>query len=318
MNSRGPGGNSSHPNFGRGQSLVSGQLVKAATNMHHIDELFLWLAHTIVQNFDVQVVQFWAIQSTRSGQYFTQLRTMLRQDTTIPQHVVTNNQVIALAERILSERHNYLLQPLGSIFPPYQTSLLARYGLNYFFSYFLSSNTLLPPLYNNASAEDIPTPLALAIMLFLRQAPGQSLLSALRLSSEQTLAVAAYRGLLSPDISPAPLPAASNATAKQVNTHSEPRSMTTLEQLIPRRLEDANLMTTSNPLSFSLAISDRSALRLLAAIDGRKNVDELCSSINMDLTEAYKALQTLLEQHRIELYEPGGEAADNSIYLNGH
>src|SRR6202011_2194959 len=145
MNSRGTGGNSSQTNLGRGQSLVSTQLLKAATNMRHIDELFLWIAHTIVQNFDVQIVQFWATQLTRTDQYFIQLRTMVRQDTTLPQQIVTNNQVIAVAERILSERRNYLLQPLGSIFSSYQTSLLARYGLNHFFSYFLSSNTLLPP-----------------------------------------------------------------------------------------------------------------------------------------------------------------------------
>src|SRR5205085_9551318 len=128
MDSRGAGVNSSQTNLGRGQSLVSTQLMKAAINMRHIDELFLWLAQMIVQNFDAQVIQFWVTQSTRTGQYFIQLRTMASQDTTLPQHVVTNNQIIAVAERILSERRNYLLQPVGNIFPPYQASLLTRYG----------------------------------------------------------------------------------------------------------------------------------------------------------------------------------------------
>jgi len=316
MNNRGTGGNSSPANLGRGQSLASTQLLKAATNMRHIDELFLWVAHAIVQNFDAQVVQLWATQTNRTGQYFIQLRTMVRQDTSLPQHVVTNNQVVAVAERILSERRNYLLQPAGSVFPPYQANLLARYGLNYFFSYFLSSNTLLPPPSNEASGENLPTPLALTVMLFLRQTPSQNQLSAIRLSSEQTLAVAAYRGLLLPShASSGRLPAVSNGTPQQVSVAPQENSLLSLEQLVPRRLEDANFMTTSNPLTFSAAISDKSARRLLAAIDGSKNLEELRVSLNMDGKEAYRALQILLDQHRIELYEPGGEPADRSLYF---
>jgi len=315
MNNRGTGGNSSQTGAGRGQPLVSTQLLRVATNMRHVDELFLWLAQMIVQNFDVQVVQFWATQSTRTGQYFIQLRTMVRQDTSLPQHVVTNNQVIAVAERILSEQHNFLLQPIGSIFPPYQASLLTRYGLNYFFSYFLTGSTLLPPASNETSGESLPTPLAIATMLFLRQAPSQSQLAAIRLSTEQALAVAAYRGLLLPSHASGRIPAVSNGTHKQVTAPTQQNSLPTLEQLIPRRLEDANFMTTSNPLTFSAAISDKSARRLLAAIDGFKNLDELRLSLNMDSREAYRALQILLDQHRIELYEPGGEPADASLYF---
>jgi hypothetical protein len=315
MNNRGTGGNSSQTNLGRGQSLVGTQVLKVATNMRHVDELFLWLAQMIVRNFDVQVVEFWATQSTRTGQYFIQLRTMVRQDTSLPQHVVTNNQVIAVAERILSEQNIYLLQPVGSIFPPYQASLLTRYGLNYFFSYFLSGNSLLPPASNETSGESLPTPLALATMLFLRQMPAQSQLAAIRLSSEQALAVASYRGLLLPSHASSRIPAVSNGTHQQVGAAAQQNSQLPLEQLVPRRLEDANFMTTSNPLTFSAVISDKSARRLLAAVDGSKNLDELRLSLNMDNREAYRALQILLDQHRIELYEPGGEPADKSLYF---
>ncbi len=322
MNNRGTGGNSSPINPGRGQSLASTQLMKAAITMRHIDELFLWVAHAIVQNFDAQVVQFWATQINRSGQYFIQLRTMVRQDMSLPQHVVTNNQVVAVAERILSERRTYLLQPIGSVFPPYQASLLARYGLNYFFSNFLSGNSLLPPLASETPGESLPTPLALTVMLFLRQTPPQNLLSAIRLSSEQALAVAAYRGLLLPtSASPGRLPAVSQGgiyqapTAQQVGITPQENSPLALEQLVPRRLADANFMTTSNPLTFSAAISDKSARRLLAAIDGSKNFDEIRLNLNMDNKEAYRALQILLDQHRIDLYEPGGEPADKSLYF---
>lgn len=316
MNNHGTGGNSSQPKLGRGQSLASTQLLRAAINMHHIDELFQWVAHAIVQNFDVQVVQFWATQTNRAGQHFIQLRTMVRQDTSLPQYVVTNNQVVAVAERILSEHRSYLLQPMGSVFPPYQASLLARYGLNFFFSYFLSSNSLLPPPSGEAPGESLPTPLALTAMLFLRQTPPQNLLSAIRLSSEQSLAVAAYRSLLlSASASSGRVPAVSNGTPRQVAGAPQEHSLPSLEQLIPHRLEDANFMTTSNPLTFSAVISDKSARRLLAAVDGSKNLDEIRLSLNMDSKEAYRAIQILLDQHRIELYEPGGELADKSLYF---
>ena len=316
MDRRVPDDNSSQPNIGRGQSLVSTQLLKVAINMRHIDELFLWLAQVIVQNFDAQVVQFWATQSTRSGQYFIQLRTMVSQDTSLPQHVVTNNQVIAVAERILTERSNYLLQPTGGIFPPYQASLLTRYGLNYFFSYFLSGNILLPPASNETSGESLPTPLAIASMLFLRQALSQNQLATIRLNTEQALAVAAYRGLLLPSHASGRIPAVSNGIHQEIGVAAaQQNAHLTLERLVPRRLEDANFMTTSNPLTFSAVISDKSARRLLAAVDGSKNVDELCLALNMDSREAYRALQILLDQHRIELYEPGGEPADKSLYF---
>jgi hypothetical protein len=196
--------------------------------------------------------------------------------------------------------------------------LLARYGLNYFFSYVLSSNNLLPPPSNEASGESLPTPLALTVMLFLRQAASQNILSAVRLSSEQALAVAAYRGLLSSaNVSSGRLPAVSNGSHQQVSSAPQHNSLLPLEQLIPRRLEDANFMTTSNPLTFSAVISDKSARRLLAAIDGHKNLDELRISLNLDSREAYRAVQILLDQHRIELYEPGGEPADSSLYFQG-
>ena len=35
----------------------------------------------------------------------------------------------------------------------------------------------------------------------------------------------------------------------------------------------------------------------------------------MDDKEAYRALLILLDQHRIELYEPEGEPADKSLYF---
>ena len=87
-------------------------------------------------------------------------------------------------------------------------------------------------------------------------------------------------------------------------------------KLIPHRVEDADLLTTSNPLSGSVAISDKQARHLYAAIDGRKNVEELCKFTRLDMIEVYKALQTLLAQHRIQLYTPPELLTDTSLFPN--
>ena len=92
-----------------------------------------------------------------------------------------------------------------------------------------------------------------------------------------------------------------------VNPPSPPREepSLTLNKLIPHRSEDANLMSSSNPLSRSVVISDKQARRLYAAIDGQKNVEELCMVIHLDMKQAPKVLQLLLDQQLIHLYGPG-------------
>jgi CheY-like chemotaxis protein len=80
-------------------------------------------------------------------------------------------------------------------------------------------------------------------------------------------------------------------------------------KLIPHRYEDPDLLTQNNPRAGSVAISDRQARRLYAAIDGRKTVEELCSIVHLDRQEAYTALQFLLALRRIQLYTPEGRRA---------
>jgi hypothetical protein len=60
-------------------------------------------------------------------------------------------------------------------------------------------------------------------------------------------------------------------------------------------------MVSSSPFASSATISDKRALRLYAAIDGHKTVAELCSSTGMTLKDVQAALETLLNQHRIEI-----------------
>src|SRR5438105_3548953 len=95
MDRQGSGINSFQVGINQRQSAITAHLFKATTNMHHIDELFLWLAHTIVQSFKVQVIQLWAVQASRTGQLSIQLRTLVSEDTSLPQHMMANEQVAA-------------------------------------------------------------------------------------------------------------------------------------------------------------------------------------------------------------------------------
>jgi hypothetical protein len=82
-----------------------------------------------------------------------------------------------------------------------------------------------------------------------------------------------------------------------------------LEQLIPRRKQDADMLLTENPFASGAMISDKKARRLHAAIDGHSNIANLCAVTGMHSKEVYVALQFLLGQQRIELYTPDGELA---------
>ena len=91
-----------------------------------------------------------------------------------------------------------------------------------------------------------------------------------------------------------------------------------LLDLIPRPKQDARLLVSSSPFASSATISDKQALRLYTAIDGRKTVAELCSSTSMTLKEAHTALQTLLSLQRIELYALDGQLVDVTLLFKKH
>src|SRR5258706_7059623 len=199
MDSYGAKGDVSRPGVSRWPLVITAQLFQVAANMQHVDQLFLWLANVSVQNLDIQVIQFWGLQTNRTGQLFTQLRTSALQDNSLPQQVVTNNQVVTTAGNILIQRRGFMIQKVGGLFSSFQADLLARYGLYYCSCFFLSSNMLLPPVYNQAShAEDLPLPLSLAVLVFLRQVPLQNTLPGLNLVLEQAIQIAGNNSLLLP------------------------------------------------------------------------------------------------------------------------
>jgi len=297
MDNRGIGDNSSQRNVSRHQFAVTTQLFKAATTMHHIDELFLWLCRAVVQTFSVQVVQIWATQTEYNGQNFTQLRTIVHQDNSLPEHVTVNNQVAAFAEYMLSLRRDYTLDIMGKTFSQHQATLLGRYGLHYCSGYYLSSNGLLPPTSTDLSPESVPTPLAAAVLLFLQQSLLPEQQGSIGLILRQAVQLAGNRGLLLLGL-------------------PQQRSVPALSELIPHRHEDAELMKSSNPLAGSDIISDKRARRLYVAIDGRKSLEELSATTHMNTKEVNAALQILLTQHRVQLYDSEGQRVDRSLFLN--
>ena len=73
-----------------------------------------------------------------------------------------------------------------------------------------------------------------------------------------------------------------------------------VRRLIPYHIENDELMRLYNP----------SARLLYTAIDGRKNIETLCTIMHLDLKEVYEALQILLARHSIELYSPEGRRVE--------
>jgi hypothetical protein len=106
------------------------------------------------------------------------------------------------------------------------------------------------------------------------------------------------------------------SVATSYSNTGELQTLQSLYKLIPHRREDAVLMRSVSPLNDSVIIADKSARRTYAAIDGRKNVDELCYAIDMDGSELIKALKYLLAEQRILLYDLKGRIVDSAWLFN--
>lgn len=310
MNDFGADHDPTQMNAGRRQLVLTAQLYKAATNMNHIDELIRWLADGIVGSFPVQAVQFWALRASRLGQKSVELRACVCQDPAFPTQFIVNNQVAATAQNLLSGQYDNMLRPVENLFSSYQASTLARFGLFYCSCSFMRSKALLAPEYNTLDAQMIPIPLAIAVLLYLRQPPTQDMLAAIDLILQQSVTIAESRFIRLPgSTTSGRLPAVNNTPSQQYSPQS-------LYELIPQRIEDNKLLTASNPLSGATIITDKRARRLYNAVNGTRNVKEICEHLHIDLQEAYEAIRMLAAQDRIRLYGPGGQPVDSSVFVD--
>jgi hypothetical protein len=299
-------GHLSQISIGRRPLIITSRLYKAVTTMHHIDELFLWLAEAITSAFDIQVTQFWARQVLVTGQYVLRLRAMVRQDHSLPSQVVANQQVVTAIEYALQGQQTFLFQRVDQFFSAHHSNLLMRYGLNYFCYSIFTNAALLPPSQQSSPAQEVLTPLTTIVLLFTRNPLPADVLSAVNLVLEQAIPIAGQRGLLLPATH-----AANQAPFGQTMTQ-EQAGQIDLAGLIPYPLEDAALMKSSNPLAGSTVIADKQARRLYAAIDGHKKLAEICLDLKCSLEDVYPALTYLLKHQRIQLFTSNGRLIDGS------
>jgi hypothetical protein len=282
--------------------------IRAAATMHTIDEIFLSFTHLVVHRFGAQVAQIWATHVTQRGSFFPELRSSAYQNSSLPQHLGTNPYIVAVAEHTLRSRNSFSLQLVNATFPPSVAVSLQQHRLNYYASSFLSSSELLPPVETNFSAEQVPTPLAIALLLFFHQVPHQKVLLSVNNVFQSLLPLARRRGLL------LAVPGNEGPLSIPSTPLVERRTAPVLFELIPHRLEDP----ADNPLATSIPIAHEHARRFYAAINGRRNVEEIRRLTHLERKEIAAAVQVLLAQHRILFYEPTGEVVKNPPLFNEH
>lgn len=282
--------------------VIITQLLQIAGNMRHIDELFLWLSHTLVQRLDIQVIQFWANQLESTSPYAPTLRVTVCQNISLPQHVVVNPQVAEVTQRIYHEQRGAMPQAVDSFFPPQQTHLLTCYNLNYWASYFMNSKGSSRPSTRNDLDSEI-LPFTIAVSLFLRQAPNPHLLPNIEYILEHAMLIARNRGLLGIEIQPTcPI-----STLK----HKAP----TLSDLIPQRIKRTNVIQRYNLFSRTMIITNKPIRRLYRTIDGKKSIASLLISTRMETKDFYTALRMLLAKKLIQLRKPNGQLVENTPFL---
>jgi hypothetical protein len=298
------------PLRGDQQRVTLMHFMRTAATLHTIDEIFLSFTHLVVHRFGAQVAQIWTPHFTQRGSFFPELRSSAYQNSSLPEHLIVNPYIVAAAERTLRSRSSFSLRLVNTTFPSSIAMSLQHHRLNYYASSFLSSSELLPPTETDFSAEQVPTPLAFALLLFFQQVPHQKVLLSINNVFQSILPIAKSRGLLlaAPrNEGPLPIPSTPPATPPV-----ERRIAPVLFELIPHRLEDP----ADNPLAASVPIAHEHARRFYAAINGRRNVDEIRRLTHLERKEIAAAVQVLLAQHRILFYEPTGEVVKNPPLFN--
>src|SRR5437660_3573141 len=98
------GAHSQRIDGGNQQLVIITQLLRMSVNMRHIDEMFLWLSHSIGQRLNIDVLQFWSYQAHITGQYSAELRVTACQNTLFPLQVVNNTHVSEIVRDLLTQQ----------------------------------------------------------------------------------------------------------------------------------------------------------------------------------------------------------------------
>lgn len=117
------------------------------------------------------------------------------------------------------------------------------------------------------------------------------------------------------DVVPEPF----RSSAHMATPHAAPssfqprRTLSTLLQLIPRRVLSEDAMQTSNPLASALMVKDKQARRVYTQIDGKKSITRLVALTGLEAEEVIKALRMLLQAKYIALYDETGQRVEDAL-----
>lgn len=297
------------PGMGNHQLVIISQLLQIIDNMQHIDELFLWLVHTLLRRLGIDVVQLWTLQSHVGGQATLELRTMVSRNLGLPQYVVSNPAVVGEIRQVMKERSGFITMPVSTAFPQDQVNLLTQHNLHYWTCYFLCNSSMLPPVTGkHTDSKEVYTPLMMVASLFLRQSPSPRLLPTVGHILEQAMLIAKKRGLLLADGKQQQFPLLLPSLTLQGNSQ-QVGDKSTLLDLIPSRIR------TNNPLAGPLLLVDQPAYQLYHAIDGRKSLAELASFTRFKAAEFHGAVRSLLNRKQIRFCEKGGRQVENEFVM---
>jgi len=284
------------------QVMIVTQLMKAVPTMHSIDELFQWLAYTIIEHFDLQLIQFWTPFILMNGIPSTHLRTMVARNPLLPEQLVYDSSMIVAARHFAQEQRAISSQVVDALFPPNQTAALKHYGLKFCTGGFISSDVLLPLPGNQSVPAKGLAPFSLAALLFLSQRAHRDMMPSITIILKEAVELAINRSLL--------LPTLATEASSQADHQLPP-----LTALVLRRKEGDHLMLSDNPFARTSFILDKQSLRLYAAIDGKKSVARLCQSTAMDIKSFSAALHTLLKLGRVEMINTRGRVIDATVFF---
>jgi hypothetical protein len=297
------------PGYGMQPIALVSQLRRQVLQMHSIDEVFSWLSHTMVHQWHIPLVQFWAAQAYRTGQIRLELRTVASEDPSLPAAIHVNQQVVDVIQRLLQERRGVSPLPATNVFSPSQVEALAHYNLHYWAGYFIGNDLLLPPK-KEAAGERISTPISMIISLFLQNLPSERLGRALDFTFRHSLLAATSQGFLTTS----PARTSSDIPAESVSQHIQP----TLATLIPHRSESIEAMRAGNPFANATILPDKNTRRLYSLVNGHRDVATLAHLADLQQKEMEEAIRLLLQQEKIELHDFKGNSIDASLVLKVH
>lgn len=273
-------------------AIVS-QLLQLVTSMHHIDELFTWLATIMVERLGMISVQIWAAQAYRVGDVHRKLRASTSRHPFQALQVLESAEVRVFVDRMLHEQRGILSIPVSGTFSHYQAAIFTQQDCSYWTAYFLSRDVFLPPSQEQSERDEVSTPLQMIFSFFTQKPLQPSQVRAISFLIEQSLRIAISHDLLS------------TKTEKP-----EEDIQSAYAQLIPERVQTAEIKQGENPFSNAVVIPEKRMRQMYAIIDGKKNIEELIYLTYMSRKEVLETLRSLLSKGYIKIHEVQGNLID--------